>query len=106
VLLFSTFTSVPDLGAQVYWFLPVRLLSRIHYDNLANLKRIRAPVFIAHSRDDDIVPYAHGRRLFEAAAEPKTFLEMRGGHNDGFVFLRQEWVAALGAFLERHAAGG
>jgi hypothetical protein len=31
---------------------------------------------------------------------------MRGGHNDGFVFLRQEWVAALGAFLERHAAGG
>jgi hypothetical protein len=104
VLLFSTFTSVTDLGAQVYWFLPVRLLSRIGYDNLANLKRIRAPVFIAHSRDDDIVPYAHGRRLFEAAAEPKTFLEMRGGHNDGFIFMRPEWVAELGAFLDRHAA--
>ncbi|MGH8650392.1 MAG: alpha/beta hydrolase, partial [Burkholderiales bacterium] len=58
VLLFSAFTSVNDLGAQVYWFLPVRLLSRIGYDNLANLTRIRAPVFIAHSHDDDIVPYA------------------------------------------------
>ena len=104
VLLFSTFTSVPDLGAQVYWFLPVRLLSRIGYDNLANLKRIRVPVFIAHSRDDDIVPYEHGRRLFEAAAEPKAFLEMRGGHNDGFIFTRQEWVAELGAFLDRYAA--
>jgi len=104
VLLFSTFTSVTDLGAQVYWFLPVRLLSRMGYDNLANLKRIRAPVFIAHSRDDDIVPYAHGRRLFEAAAEPKAFLEMRGGHNDGFIFMRPEWVAELGAFLDRHAA--
>jgi fermentation-respiration switch protein FrsA (DUF1100 family) len=103
VLLFSTFTSVPDLGAQVYWFLPVRLLSRIDYDNMANLKRIRAPVFIAHSRDDDIVPYAHGRRLYEAAAEPKAFLEMRGGHNDGFIFTRPEWVAELGAFLDRHA---
>jgi fermentation-respiration switch protein FrsA (DUF1100 family) len=102
VLLFSTFTSVPDLGAQVYWFLPVRLLSRIDYDNMANLKRIRAPVFIAHSRDDDIVPYAHGRRLYEAAAEPKAFLEMRGGHNDGFIFTRPEWVAELGAFLDRH----
>jgi fermentation-respiration switch protein FrsA (DUF1100 family) len=104
VLLFSTFTSVTDLGAQVYWFLPVRLLSRIGYDNLANLKRIRAPVFIAHSRDDDIVPYAHGRKLYEAAAEPKTFLEIRGGHNDGFIFTRPEWVAELGAFLERHSA--
>lgn len=103
VLLFSTFTSVNDLGAQVYWFLPVRLLSRIGYDNLANLKRIRAPVFIAHSRDDDIVPFAHGRRLYEAAAEPKAFLELRGGHNDGFIFMRPEWVAELGAFLDRTA---
>jgi len=103
VLLFSTFTSVTDLGAQVYWFLPVRLLSRMGYDNLANLKRIRAPVFIAHSRDDDIVPFAHGRRLYEAAAEPKAFLELRGGHNDGFIFMRPEWVAELGAFLDRTA---
>jgi len=106
VVLTSTFTSVNDLGAQVYWFLPVRLLSRIGYDNLENLKRIRAPIFIAHSRDDDIVPYAHGKKLFEAAGEPKAFLEMRGGHNDGFIFVRQEWVAQLAAFLERHAAGG
>ena len=102
VLLFSTFTSVNDLGAQVYWFLPVRLLSRIGYDNLENLKRIQAPVFIAHSRDDDVVPYSHGRKLFEAAGEPKAFLEMRGGHNDGFIFVRQEWVAQLGAFLDRY----
>jgi len=104
VVLLSTFTSVNDLGAQVYWFLPVRLLSRIGYDNLANLKRIRAPVFVAHSRDDDIVPYTHGRKLFDAAAEPKAFLEMRGGHNDGFIFTQPEWVAALGDFLDRHAA--
>lgn len=104
VLLFATFTSATDLGAQVYWFLPVRLISRIGYDSLANLKSIRAPVFIAHSRDDDIVPYAHGKRLFEAAHEPKAFVEMRGGHNDGFIFTRTEWVAQLGAFLDRHAA--
>ncbi len=104
VLLFSTFTSATDLGAQVYWFLPVRLISRIGYDSLANLKSVRAPVFIAHSRDDDIVPYPHGKRLFEAAHEPKAFVEMRGGHNDGFIFTRTEWVAQLGAFLDRHAA--
>jgi fermentation-respiration switch protein FrsA (DUF1100 family) len=105
VVLFSTFTSATDLGAEVYWFLPVRLLSRIGYDNRENLKRIRAPVFIAHSRDDDIVPYAHGKRLYEAANEPKAFLEMRGGHNDGFIFTQPEWVAQLGAFLDRYADG-
>jgi fermentation-respiration switch protein FrsA (DUF1100 family) len=102
VLLFSTFTSVNDLGAQVYWFLPVRLLSRIGYDTLENLKRIDAPVFIAHSPDDDVVPYSHGKKLFEAAREPKAFLELRGGHNDGFIFTRQEWVAQVGAFLDGH----
>ena len=104
VLLFSTFTSVADLGAQIYWFLPVRLLSRIGYDNLGNLKLINAPVFIAHSRDDDVVPFAHGRKLYDAAGEPKEFLELRGGHNEGFIFTRKESVAQLAAFLDRHGS--
>jgi fermentation-respiration switch protein FrsA (DUF1100 family) len=103
VVLHSTFSSVNDLGAGIYWFLPVRLISRIGYDNVANLGRIRAPVFVAHSRNDDIIPYSHGRKVFEAAGEPKAFLEMRGGHNDGFIFTRPEWVAQMAAFLDRHA---
>ena len=105
VVLASTFTSVPDLGAQVYPFLPVRLLSRFSYDSLAAVKAIKSPLFIAHSREDDIIPYAHGRTLYAAASEPKQFLELAGGHNDGFLFMRKEWVAALGEFLERAAAG-
>lgn len=104
LVLASSFTSVPDLGAQVYPFLPVRLLSRFSYDTLGALRRVTAPVLVAHSRDDDIVPYSHGRALFAAANEPKQFLEMHGGHNDGFLFMREEWVAELGAFLHRAAA--
>lgn len=96
----SCFTSVPDLGAHVYPFLPVRLISRFSYDSLATIRSVKAPVLIAHSREDDIIPFAHGRALYEAAPEPKQFLEMRGGHNDGFIFMRQEWVAQLAAFLE------
>jgi fermentation-respiration switch protein FrsA (DUF1100 family) len=105
VVLLSTFTSATDLGAQIYWFLPVRLISRIGYDSAENLKRIKAPVFVAHSRDDEVIPFSHGRRLFELAGEPKAFVEMRGGHNDGFIFVRPEWGAQLAAFLERAAAG-
>jgi fermentation-respiration switch protein FrsA (DUF1100 family) len=102
LVLASTFTSIPDLGAGVYPWLPVRWLARIHYNNLANLERLRAPLLIAHSRDDDIIPFAHGERLYAAAREPKAFLTLSGGHNEGFVFARADWVKALAAFLEKH----
>ncbi len=102
LVLTSVFTSVPDMGAEVYPFLPVRLLSRFDYNTHAYLKNVEAPVLIAHSREDDIIPYRHGRALFEAAREPKTFLEMRGGHNDSFLFSREAWARELGAFLDRY----
>ena len=104
LVLASTFTSVPDMGAQVYPWLPVRLLARIVYDNIARIREIQVPVMIAHSRGDDIIPFAHGQALFAAAREPKQFLELAGGHNEGFLFARDEWIAAVGAFLDRVGA--
>jgi len=101
LVLASVFTSVPDMGARVYWWLPVRLLARIEYNSRERMPKITAPVLIAHSREDDIVPFAHGEALFAAAREPKQFLTLSGGHNNGFLFMRAEWVAAVGAFLER-----
>ena len=103
LVLASTFRSVPDLGAQIYPWLPVRLLARITYDNLARIARVDAPVLIAHSRDDDVIPFAHGEALFAAAREPKQMLVLAGGHNDGFLFTRDAWIAAVGAFLDRIA---
>jgi uncharacterized protein len=96
----STFTSVPDLGAQVYPWLPVRLLARIHYGNVERLRRIAVPVMIAHSREDDISPFSHGEALFAAANPPKKFVKLSGGHNEGFLFTRDEAVSELAAFLE------
>ena len=103
LVLASTFTSLNDLGAEVYPFLPVRLISRFSYDSRARIGSIRAPVLVMHSRDDDLIPFAHGQRLFAAAGEPKQFLELAGEHNYGFVFMREEWVRALAEFLSRYA---
>jgi len=103
LVLASTFRSVPDLGAQIYPWLPVRLLARITYDNLGRIAKVDAPVLIAHSRDDDVIPFAHGEALFAAAREPKQMLVLAGGHNDGFLFTRDAWIAAVGAFLDRIA---
>ncbi len=101
LILASTFTSVPDMGAEIYPWLPVRWISRIHYNNLDNLARIRAPLLIAHSPDDEIIPYAHGRRLYDAARTPKSFLDLAGGHNEGFVFARAAWRDGVRTFLDR-----
>ncbi len=105
LVLASTFTSVPDLGAQIYPWLPVRLLARVEYGNLARIGQIKAPVLIAHSRDDEVIPYAHGEALFAAAAEPRLFLSLRGGHNEVFLFTRDESIIAVRGFLERPAPG-
>jgi hypothetical protein len=95
----SSFTSAPDLGAQVYPWLPVRLLSRYDYDARAAVARVRAPVLIIHSRADDIIPFAHGERLFAAAPEPKQLLEITGDHNAGFLLSGRRYVEGIDAFL-------
>ena len=95
----SVFTSVPDMAAKIYPFLPVRLLSRFDYNTIEYLQSVTCPVFIAHSPQDEIVPFAHGRALYQAAPEPKQFLELQGGHNTGFIFMQEDWVKALGEFI-------
>jgi len=99
LLLLSTFTSVNDLGGELYPWLPVRWISRFRYDTLQGVKDYRGPVLVVHSRDDEIVPFAHAQRLHAAAGARGRLLEMRGGHNDAFVFGTAEQVAAVAAFL-------
>jgi len=99
VILESAFTSVPDMAAGIYPWLPVRLLSRYRYDNLGKMALISAPLLLVHSRQDEIIPFAHGERLFEQAREPKQFLEINGGHNDAFLTSRKAYTQGLEAFL-------
>ena len=101
----SGFTSVPDLATKFYPYLPVRWLSRYSYNTREYLRSVAAPVFIAHSPDDEIIPFQHGRELYAAAKSPKQFLELSGGHNEGFIFVRESWVQALGEFLNKYVSG-
>jgi fermentation-respiration switch protein FrsA (DUF1100 family) len=98
----SAFTSVPDMAATIYPWLPVRLLSRYRYDAYKQLAHISCPLLIVHSRDDEIIPFTHGQRLFECAREPKQFLELRGGHNDGFLVTGRDYLEGIGHFLSEH----
>jgi fermentation-respiration switch protein FrsA (DUF1100 family) len=86
LVLIKTFTSMPAVASDIYWWLPAptRLLMTNQFDSLSKIGGIHRPVFIAHGTADSLIPYAHGKRLFEAANEPKFFFEMPGAdHNHG-----------------------
>lgn len=95
----SAFTSLPALGQKLYPFLPVRLLARYRFPVQDFLQNRRCPLLIVHSREDEIVPFAFGRRLFEQAPGPKTFLELAGGHNEGFLVSGTLYTRGLADFL-------
>ncbi|NLY01822.1 MAG: alpha/beta hydrolase [Rhodopirellula sp.] len=83
LVLESTFSSVPDVAASIYPWLPVRLLVRNRFDAVGKISRYHGPLLQSHSEDDEIVPYSLGRKLFDASNQPKEFIILRGlGHND------------------------
>jgi len=98
----SGFTSVPDLGRKFFPHVPVRLISRYHYESIKKVGEIKLPKLFIHSPEDEVVPYDQGVRLFEKASEPKEFLEIVGGHNDGFALSGQVYVRGLDTFLSRY----
>ncbi len=99
LVLESAFTSVPDMGRTAYPFLPVRLIARMRMRTVDYVRGVNCPVLVAHSPSDEIVPYAQGRAVFDAAPEPKRFFELRGGHNDGFLVTGRDYVQGVDAFL-------
>jgi fermentation-respiration switch protein FrsA (DUF1100 family) len=102
LILLATFTSVPDMAAHFYPWLPARWLVRTRFDNLSKIGRVRVPKLIVHSRMDEVVPFEMGQRLFAAAAEPKRALWLeRSSHNALFLVEEPPLGEALRDFLRR-----
>lgn len=99
LILESAFTSIPDMAARLYPFLPVNVLSRFKYNTLGNVQRVKCPVLVVHSLEDEIVPFTHGRRLYTSAREPKKFLELKGDHNSGFLISRSLYLEGVSDFI-------
>ena len=99
VILEAPFSSAVDIGAEVYPFLPVRLLMSERYESTKYIAAIKAPVLIVHGQRDNVVPAKFGRKLFDAASDPKTFILLPdGGHSD--LYSHGAWQHYQ-AFLEK-----
>ena len=106
LVLESTFTSIPEIAAQLYPWLPVHTLTRYWYDTGSRLPNIDMPVLIIHSPDDEVIPFSHSQALYDLAKEPKCFVEIQGGHNTGLLesweTYRRGWDKFIRFCLEQH----
>jgi len=95
----SSFTSIPDMAGKHYPFVP-KFMVRTRMNSLAKITTISCPKLFIHSKADRVVPYALGRKLYEAAPEPKSFHEVFGaGHNETWLVGGEAYFDAIGVFV-------
>jgi hypothetical protein len=102
VILQNTFTSIPDIGSELFPWLPVRRMHSIKYDTINKLPRIKVPVLVAHSPLDDLIHFRHAERNFAAANAPKLFWELRGSHTSTIEDGREHYLAGLKKFFSEY----
>lgn len=99
VILESSFSSARDAARAIFPLLSRLVVLRYRFDAARALAQTSSPVMVLHSPDDEIMPLALGRRLYEAAPQPKRFVTLRGDHNGGFLASRPAYDQSLAAFL-------
>jgi alpha-beta hydrolase superfamily lysophospholipase len=76
----GTFTSIPDVFDTMKWgWLPVNGLITQRFESVKKVARIGSPLLVVHGSDDSLIKSELGRKLYEAAAEPKAFVLVPGG---------------------------
>jgi fermentation-respiration switch protein FrsA (DUF1100 family) len=102
----SSFTSLPDMAAHHYPFIP-RWLIRTRMNSEATIGRVGCPILVVHSPADDVVPYELGRRLYDAAPGDRRFYEIPGAaHNESWLIGGDGYLAELRSFIAHCTAGG
>ena len=78
--------------------IPFRVLPWDKFPNAAKMKQVRPPVLVIHGREDRIIPFWHGQRIFALAPEPKRFVALGAHHMDALVVARDRYLEALRNF--------
>jgi fermentation-respiration switch protein FrsA (DUF1100 family) len=95
----GAFTSATNRGEELYPLIPVRWIASSRFNSIDKLPRVTGPKLFLHAGSDEVIPVAHGRRLFAAAAPPKEFVQLAGGHGDAFEADSANYFGSIGRFL-------
>jgi fermentation-respiration switch protein FrsA (DUF1100 family) len=100
IVVVSTFTTMRDVARAHFGALG--LLGGDRFNSRSRLAQLSVPIFVAHGDRDEIVPFALGKQLFNAAQQPKRFFRAKGAqHND--VFAAPGLIEAIAAFAHEVA---
>lgn len=80
----NTFTSYSAIGKKFYPYMPVRWFTRFDYPTIDYVRKITCPVLVIHSKNDEVIPLEFGLQIYDAANEPKRFVEILGRHQRRF----------------------
>ena len=98
LVLVSPFASAREMAKLAVPFPPVAWLVRNHYDTLSRIRRLNVPLLVLHGDQDETIPISQGRKLYEAANEPKRFQTLEGAeHNDTYEF--EQYWGTIESFL-------
>ncbi len=101
VILESTFSSAREVAKVIFPVLSRLIVLRYDFNTAAHIRKVNSPVLVLHSPGDEIIPLPLGERVFQAANAPKSFVKMRGGHNNGFLVSQPDYEQALDAFVKK-----
>jgi len=102
LILESTFSSVKDMAGMVMPIISKLVYLRYDFDTTGTISRVKIPLLVLHSPEDEIVPYSLGVKVYNAANSPRYFYELHGSHNAGFVQSQPGYEQAIATFLEEH----
>ena len=100
LILESTFSSARDFVDIAYPIFPHFIYLRYSFDSLNKIKTIDVPVLVIHSPEDEIIPFELGQKLYAAIQSEKEFLQIEGGHNDGFMQSIRPYMQTLRIFIQ------
>lgn len=101
---FASITKISKHHIPLMHVYPSALFPQPLLDNVAVLRKDHPPLLIVHGHKDSVVPYAHGKELFAAAAGHKTFVDFpEAEHSDIPVVAQDRFVAVMKKFIEELA---
>lgn len=95
----SSITSGLEVARKLYPYIPSFLIT-IRFDSLSKVKTLTMPKLFIHSPQDKVIAYQMGRRLFEAAHDPKEFIKSNGGHNEIQIVTDHQTSQAFTTYLK------
>ena len=101
LILETPFASIAEMAREIFPFLPVGRFLQTKYEVVKKVRAIKSPLLVLHGDRDDIVPFRQGKKVFDAAPQPKAFYTIVGaGHNDTYLVGGDLYFQALREHIE------